>query len=123
MLSEGFFPCQAMKLAVVYITCCHCPNCVLFFLTLIVQYNQKERKSWPYYVYLNVYKEKSYLFVTVYIHFFNHPKTKGNKFKSRIHIALSKNIFVGAVRSSSDSFDESSDESTEYRSDAETMSL
>ena len=93
------------------------------FLTLIVQYNQKERKSWPYYVYLNVYKEKSYLFVTVYIHFFNHPKTKGNKFKSRIHIALSKNIFVGTVRSSSDSFDESSDESTEYRSDEETMSL
>ena len=59
----------------------------------------------------------------MYIRFFNHPKTKGNKFKSRIHIALSKNIFVDTVRSSSDSFDESSDESTEYRSDEETMSL
>ena len=82
------------------------------FLTLIVQYNQKERKSWPYYGYLNVYKEKK-LFICHSVHsFFNHPKTKGNKFKSRIHIALSKNIFVGTVRSSSDSFDESSDEST-----------
>ena len=64
-------------------------------------------------------KKKVIYFVTVYIHFFNHPKTKGNKFKSRIHIALSKNIFVGTVDSSSDSFDES----TEYRSDEETMSL
>ena len=66
-------------------------------------------------------KKKSYLFVKVYIHFFNHPKTKGNKFKSRIHIA--RTFFVGTVCSSSDSFDESSDESTEYRSDEESMSL
>ena len=62
----------------------------------------------------------------MYIHFFNHPKQREiNLNQGYIIIALSKNIsfFVGTVCSSSDSFDESSDESTEYRSDEETMSL